>query len=1355
MLLCIGAPEVFQLQPYPRDAAVDTGVAKSPSAEQAGFARQLTARYSAPDASSEAVIGVCASNCNQYLFVLTSRVLHVYNNFEPNIHVGHLALSKEWYARYGSFCGMQMVPGLRTLCLLLERRDRVLVCAYDAQLGLEGSNGSDYGRHGTSSSHGTPLNGRSTPMSAPSLPGSPLRVPPRIVVDASLRRKSSQETTSIKQLRAQYDKALTPIRIKPLLVLTLPSPVSDVTFAEGQMYFWTTEQPGMYVTLSPEGFVNYLACRTADDEPGEVSLELHGTNLVQDMAVNGTVSPSHGLCYLAFGDSLYAKIDDATQGPADLEVLYNTTGAPISSLVHWVTMTCFRQGTGLLPPEFALNRFSADSLLNDLENSVLPGKYTLDELIDDVKFRQVIMARNSNSCLIVTESGALVALHIARVKSDHIGQLVYREGVERVAAVGSNVVIHVNGEIVVASWTDSGIKEHWSYKLENVRGLAAHNDVIVALYNTDGFVCFNTLGAILAHRRSRTKCAAPMSACVAAQGLALIATGDSSFIKYRLYNTGYNEMHCSNPKNNSMAFVGESDILIFHTRALEGTYGIPSKVLAEDRNNHAYDNNDLLGDLDCTLHAVSLSALDTGIGGWPLMHVAPNPSGSCLLCSTPNASAIYDGEWRWFGDDLGPTIATGWINDNICFVVVKLTMPFVIANRTFESVDSSGDYIDIGGWGTSYCHFYHVDDLTKAIEVLPIRTSPLSCTVYGETLYVVDDANIIAGYHLRYDTGSYKFDEVLRARIKGKAQGNIRELHCLEENHFALLDDRGIVYRVLKGELTRVIDQCSSITSATHVSGAAEKVVLLCSLRFREQVVMVTADRVVVIEAQITPAALVNEGVVAYLLNAFDADDSVQKVRIAKLMLPIDDVDDALLSPFHIDLLDMMLTVATAAGAEVEPEFKERFAKLPGDVQRRLLARQSRKHYVKEDIEKLESAFGCSIASVFEGMLSSKRVAEASFMLLALQSVTDPLTVRNTYNVKLLHMLAKEFSTQKTKDNLTQLFNSLLSFQNHVENVQGLNVRELVKALFSECNFMGVYKLCQLLIVEPSSLIQSMREELADMFVWGICRPQCRDMQLVGRQRRQTGVTAAENADMKHDTTEDGNEDQEASEPIYPEHTEAEYEDVSRVKIEGLSIESSDLHSTEVDSDDMQQDDDHTTDTAHVKIISCAKEAPSFAACAQDTDQPVDREERSSHTAAESGSKHVVDVAQMVVALQAHLSLLGEREEARVSDAHIKARNDIMREQRKIPVKVSPYAGTTMCSYFYDVFIAQNLFVPAIAIAIACRNFVAVSQVILKDPEARHVVRHVLTHDCSCSRCGSKFNLIKHCLLEAKRRFTQ
>ncbi|CDR96061.1 hypothetical protein, conserved [Babesia bigemina] len=1354
MLLSVGAPEVFQLQPYPRDAAVDRSI--SPSAEPAGFVRQLTARFNAQEASSEAVVGVSASNCNQYLFVLTSRVLHVYNNFEPNIHVGHLALSREWYARYGAFCGLHMVPGLRTLCLLLERRDRVLVCTYEAQLSLEGSNGSDNGRHGSYSSHGTPMNGRSTPMSAPSIQGSPLKAPPRVVVDASLRRKGSLETSSIKHLRAHYDKALTPIRLKPLLVLTLPSAVCDVTFAEGQMYFWTVEQPGMYVTLSPEGFVNYLACRTADDEPMEVSLDLHGTNLVQDMAVNGTVSPSHGLCYLAFGDSLYAKINDTSQGRADLEVLYNTTGSPISSLVHWVTMTCFRQGTGVLPPEFALNRFSADSLLSDLENTVLPGKYTLDELVGDVKFRQVVMARNANCCLIVTESGALIGLHIARVKSDHIGQLVYREGVERVAAVGSNLVIHVNGEIRVASWSDGGIEEHWSYRLQNVRGLAAHNDVIIALYNNDGFICFNVLGAVLAHRRSRTRCATPVSACVTAQGLALIATEEFSFVKYRLYNTGYNEMHCSNPKNNSVAFVGESDILIFHTRALEGTYGIPSKKLAEDRNNHAYDNNDLLGDLDCTLHAVPLTALDTGAGGWPLVHVAPSPNGSQLLCSTPNASLLYDGEWRWFGEDLGPTIATGWINESICFVVVKLTMPFVIANRTFESVDSSGDYIDIGGWGTSYCHFYHVYDLTKSIEVLPIRTSPLSCTVHGETLYVVDDANIIAGYHLRCEEGTYKFDEVIRMRIKGKVQGNIKEVHCLEENHFVLLDDRGGVYRVRNGELTKVIDECSCITSAVHVCGAAEKVVLLCSLRFREQLVMVTADRVSVIEAQITPAALVNEGVVAYLLNALDADDSVQKVRIAKLMLPIDDVDDALLSPFHVELLDMMLTVATAKGAVVEPAFRERFAKLPGDLQRRLLARQSRKHYVKEDIERLESEFGCSIASVFDCMLGSKRVADASFMLLALQSVTDPLTVRNTYNVKLLQMLVQEFCTRKTSDNVSQLFSGLLSFQNHVDGVQGLDVRALVKALLSECNFMAVYKLCQLLIVEPSSLIQSMRADLEDMFVWGICRPQCRDARVVGRQRRQTEDTVPQTADMDQDAAEHDDEARSASDPADPEHTEAGHADVNHVN-EDVNIDSSELHSTEHDSDDMQQDDTHTTDAMHDETVYCTKEVPRFAASTQEADQPMDQDghQPGLPTAADSCCGAVVDVAQMVVALQTQLGLLGETEEARVSDAHIKARNDVLREQRKTPLKVSPYAGTAICSYFYDAFIAQNLFVPAVAIAIACRNFVAVSQVILKDPESSHVVRHVISHHCGCSLCESKFNLIKHCLLEAKQRFTR
>ncbi|GFE55565.1 prephenate dehydrogenase, putative [Babesia ovis] len=1237
MLLCLGAPEVFQLPISGRNGHFThvngTGSPKGSS----------TVESDTPVSVNDTVITVCTSICERYLFVLTTYALYVYSNIGPNVCVGHFELDHDMRAKYGRFRGIALVPELPCLCLLLEKRDKVLICTYDTrQLGAY----ADYTGQTNFTSDGTTQNVKSVTQRGNSGSYPAIMATQRSFSDIC-KCSSGHHAKNIRHLRMQYEELMVSIQIKMLFILSLPVPVKHVTFVDGQIYFWAAGQLGVYATICDGGFTNYFFHKTHGGAGSiQLSLNVHGTNLIKNMVVSGSVSPCLGLCYLSFTDTLYTKIDETTPGQADLYVLESTHDGGANSLIQWVESCCANQDSEEVTIEsdgFDTNRISADSLLTDIESSVSLPICPLEDIINTLSLRQVIMAVGSSICLIVTEGGALLVLHVKSSNTEHIGQLVYKEGVTHISAAGNNIVVVVDGNIVAGLWQDSGFVSLWSYRLDNVRGLAIHNNIIAAVYNHDGFYCFNTLGKVLLHRRSKVESRETISPYFAVRGLALITTHGSTFVKYNLHAEVPNVVAYSNPCNNTIAFVGDEELLLFNTRMLDGTFGIPSKGFAEDRNRHAYDNNDLIGDFDCALHTIRYKCLEPQSGRWPIINAIPSPNGYHVLCSSPSAFAIYDKTWLWFGERLGESVGMGWLNDDICFVFVALTTEIILANRSLDNQGHQGAFTDLSACGLSYCHFFHVNDLSTQIETLPLKSQPLCCTVYNETLYILDGTQRITGYQLVYDNGACKFDQVTQIDCNIEKCGQIREIHCLDDGIFALMDHMGKLYRITQSGVTKIMDGCSFIIPSVYTIGGHETVLLLCSVRFEERLIMVTAQGHSYIQAHIPSTALVNQGIVAYLVNVVDTDDKVQKVRVAKMPLPVDDLVGTVLTPFQVDILDKLLSNATHAGGDAETRFMHFYSGLSSDMQRRLIARHSRRHYIKEDIDKLESLFGCNLRSVFSSMLGDRRASEASFMLLGLQSITGPDEVRNTYNKQLLQLVAKNIAIERSRDDTVHLFDSLLRFQNIVESVDGLDLKQLVLSLLRECNLMGVYKLLQQLCIEPLSLVESIRSDLSTMYVWGICGSQpCRCSEEAG-------------------TTVEGHE------PAY------------------LS--------------------------------------PS-----------------------ETASKHV-DVARMIIALRMQLALTGE---ADIWYLHKASGSTKVRLSQKIV----PYAGTTMCSYFYDIFIAQRLFIPAAAIAIACGNFVALSQIILMDNDTSEVVRRVLAEESYCQCCVDRFHLIKHCLMATRTSFT-
>lgn len=1190
------------------------------------------------------LIKVCVSLCKQYVFVLTTQVLHVYSNIHSNLHLGRFTLDDEQYQRFGEFRDIVLMPGWRNFCLLMEKHKRVLVCTYGiSQLGLDALVDFEIQRQMSWSNHGSPRNEGSAASSVHSLNLSQLRVQQKSLPEPIPKRGGgSYESKNIKGIKQHYEGLLEPVDIKLIYILALPAGVHAITMHDAQMYFWTVEHAGVYVTLCPEGFTNHLGCNVTDEIPIKLSLNLHATNLVRNMRASGTVSLSRGLCYLTFKDTLYTNAMVQTTAETNLYVLDNTTGGTINCLGDWITRSCSTADTASSrrdSTDFDLKAIKAESLLNDMEDNVAPGKVTLDEIVGSLRMEDVTMVAEKNACLFTTSSGSLVSINIARVVHDHIGQIVYQRGVSKITTDGTLLVALVEDHVDVLAWHGDKLLQLWKYKLENVRSISIYNHIIATLYNNDGLICFNALGKVLMHRRSRVDDDTHQSSCFAAMGLAIITTRASQLVMYRLYTTGYDDVHCSNPLNNVIAFVSADDIMLFHARMLEGTFGVAEKPISEDRHLHAYDNIDLIGDIDCGLYTLPLPSPQSRSRRRPLTRAVPNPTGSHLLCASAGGFHMYNKTWECFGDDLGECACMGWLSEQICFVILNVPMQLVIANRTLTpSHDMGNDVISLADTGISYCHFFHVAYPREHVEMLPLKHRPVCCTVFNETLYIMDETQSITGYELYNIHGTYKFDVVLQTKLEEPLPGQMREIHYLDTGVFAVVDKIEGLYRIQDGKSTKVLDGCSYVTSAVHVIDGKPTVVLLCSIRFHDKLTVVTAKECYTIQARLPPVALVDEGVVTYLSNLMDPSNNVQKIRIGKMPLPLTNFKDAMQGPFYMDALDKIITNVTEDKRAKKDDLNARCEVLPRQVKWRLIARQSRKRNLREEVKELEKIFECSLADIFENMLQCGREAEATFMLLALQSLTDPVQVRNKYNRRLMQMLATQISTSLTKESTLHLFQALLRFHHIVEEVDAVEVKTIALALMANCDIMAVYKLCHLFNIELSRLVQALRTELGEMYVWGICLP-----------------NVASNKTLTHASTE--------------------------------------------------------------------------------------------------GQGKKVDVAHMILTLKMKLDLVGENKGMHVRDVDSMARMSARASRGNGDTSVLPHTGHGICYHLYDAFVAERLLVPAAAIAMAAENFLAISQLMLADQETNEVLNHVITQASECSQCQPRFNLIKHCLLHAKKQF--
>ncbi|EDO05979.1 putative integral membrane protein [Babesia bovis T2Bo] len=1236
MLFCLGAPEVFHL---PCLESKGNGYSVNDTSET---------RYPHTDAGAasvtneDSIINVSTSHCGKYLFVLSQYAFYIYSAISPNFCIGRLVLTVNLRKKYERFRDLALIPGLPWVCILLNKRDKVLVISYE-KCGL----GALYDRsvQSNSSSYKTGNDGRNRVQSAYA-ENTPLRMSSNLSLGDPLPctciTKDNGSTT--RSIRGRYEEIVPRIQVKVLYVLSIPASVQYITCAEGQFYFWASDQLGVYATTCAGGFANYLLQRSDDHGEVEINLNLHGTNLIKNMTISGNVTAHFGLCYLLLNENLYLQRSDTDNGK--IFVIDTGNGKGVNSLMDWINISSTLNDSEDGQTEsdaFDTNPISADSLLTDIESSVAPELCDLEDVLDCLIPRRIIMNQEMNYCLVVTESGGLLSLYLKNNGTDCIGLLIYSSGINHIAAEGNSIVISTSSTLIFGLWQKGALSVLWSYNVDNIRSIAICNRTIAVFYNQEGLYCFNSRGNVMLYRRSKVELSQEMSACFAVRGLSLIATEGLTFIKYNLYRENLSFMHCSTPHRSTVAFTGEHNLLTFQTYMLDCTFGIPSKFYAEDRNWHSYDNSDLIGDLDCTLHTIQYGCLEPQSGRWPVLNAVPSPSGDSILCATDYMLSIVNRSWKWFGHGLGNNAGMGWLNNDVCFVFITLPVHSLQSSGTSDVLHSSlSDLVDFGGIESSYCYFFHIDDLNSQLEIIPLKAKPLCSTVYKEVLYIADSIGNITGYQLVRVEGSWKFDQVSHLKHTMLESIIIEEIYYLNDNLFAILDNMGGLYRLTPSDTTKIMDDCSSIITTVHECDT-EPVLLLCSNRSGEKPVIVTSLGNSVLDVNISCKALVDQGIVSYLFNILDSDDKVQKLRIAKTPLPVGDLSETKRRPFTLDIFDKMLSNVTHMGDESMATFMRQYTQLPFDMQQRLVARHSRRHYAVNDINKVTGLFECDLEGVFNSLFAANRTSEASYMLLGLQSILGPKEVRSSYNTRLMHMVATVLSVEKTRDDFVRLFESLLRFHNMVEPGCGFDVKHLVLTMFKENNFVGMYKLFQHLYVEPISLMEPMRSQLLHWYIWLIC----------GSDSCQYTCDRIE----KHRPTD----------------SETSVGDVA------FNVE---LHCIII--------------ALRMQLSSCLRPEP--------------------------------------------FAMTGNRCYA-------------MRMTQGLNSQVAPCMGITMCSYFYDIFIGQRLFVPAAAIAIACGDFLALSRIILMDSSVEEAVRSILSGESTCDNCVGKREFVKHCLVNTQKAF--
>ncbi|KAK1442264.1 hypothetical protein BgAZ_402940 [Babesia gibsoni] len=1090
MRLCIEEPEVFQLPRSLRHL--------QSSRDSDGCISDCSSivTYNPSDPPLEKLIKVRVTLCQRYLYVLTSQVLHVYSNLHSNVHLGRFTLDDDLYHRYGAFRDIVFIPGWRSFCLLMEKQKRVLVCTYDVSgLGLDSTIDSEIQKQPSTSILGSARHDCSPTSSSRSYAFSMLKVQQKSPTEASTRRGMGMlDTLNIKHAKQRYEKLMEPVEIRLLYFLSLPSAVHTITFHSAQMYFWTMDQLGVYVTLCPEGFINHLACNLVDELPIKMTLNLHTTNLVQNMMASGTIALANGLCYLSMKSTIYACELKAGSPSTKLYVPNTDHNYHINSLCDWVDICCpsnGNSGSTCESPQVDSTIISPSSLSNNLASMCITQGTPLEQIVPNLLVNEIIMLAERGCCLLTTYSGALMSLKVANSQQGGIGALIYKSGVSNIVAEGGTIAANVEDQVTLLSWDGSTLFPVWKYRLGNIRSLSIYNDTIAAFYNYDGFVCFNVLGKVMLHRRSTIDDTTYQSSCFASKGLSLIATRVTKLVMFKMYATGSLEIPYSNPFNTVISFVGIDDVLLFHARMVEGTFGETSRSLMEDRSMHSYDNSGIIGDMDCNLLSVPLKSPHSRSGRWPLTHVSPSPKGNFIIGLSSSGRALYDGDWKWFEEDLGDCLSVGWLREDVCFMIHSMPVQLFIVNHDAGATDNGNkDVISLGDAPSTYCHFFHVSDLSTHLEIVPIKSRPQCCTVFDEILYILDEMQVITGYQLCEDSGSYKFNVIYHVKHDEPPSARILEIHYMDSDTFALLDNTQALYMTECGRRSKMFDGCNYITPTLSVVNGCRATMLLCSVHLQDHLTAVTSKHTLVITGHLPPAALVDEGAVSYIINLIDPRHSAHKVRIGKLLLPLNDTTDALNSVFSLDALEQVLAAVTNDKMATAADIHSRFEKVPAAIMWRLVSLQSRKRNLREEVKALEEVFGSDLLEVFNNCLLNGQESDASYMLLALQSLTDPTEVRNNFNIRLIQSLATKMSVSMSDEFSHHLFQSLLRFHNIVEDVEHVDLKNIAMKLFRKSDLMGVYKLCNLFRADLGNLLNSMRKELECMYIWGICQLQ-------------------------------------------------------------------------------------------------------------------------------------------------------------------------------------------------------------------------------------------------------------------------
>ncbi|EKX72898.1 conserved hypothetical protein [Theileria equi strain WA] len=1215
---------------------------------------------------NEHIIKVCVTLCNKYLLILTKRTLYVYSNGHNIMFLGNFTLDEAQLKSYGGFRDITILNGIYQICLLVENLKRVLICRYDTNTSL----GYDFTlSHMNTPKHNYPnVSSESVLCNSYASPGSPKVTLQQAPGPSDEAHTVNSEFDHVYCLFSNYLPSFLNITLS--FELVLPSFVSVVSCIDYQLFFWTLDQSGVYATICPDGFLNYILTYPLLQFK-RISLYLHSTNILQNLNVCGSVDASHGLCYLNLTSQLYimnCNEVDTSELCVDLYASEDKNCNRPVSLMDWV-LSCASKVNS--EPNHDEDTHSCSDGSNDFENTLLDADSILscleerntDSFYDDydnciqnilpyTNAKQVEFMESCDLCYIVTTSNALLSFFVCNKNpvSRRIGRVLYKDGVESISVnIHRNMIAIklINGNVMIYYSSEYKFTAIGDINISGINDYCWIDDHLVILYENSELSYHHFTGRMIYNKKLHKPIKSGHLYAVSANFRLMITEG-LMFSTYTLHNSGICHCKFANPNDSKICLIGTDHIFLVSSNVLDGCYGYFERKEIDDSlhsKSGCVDSN-TIGTVGNNLTSIPFSCRDELFSNrTPFLYASCSPKGEYILAATNEGFALYDNNWTYFGECLGVFINLGWFANNIFFVTVMLHSD----NYMQESNESRGNV----GY---FCHFFDVNDLSKQLEIIPFKYKPLCCTIENSSILTVYDvSDTITGYNIYLEKPRMSFDIAFQESLE-PMEYDVAEIYPFGDKKYLFLDSIGNLYIVDNGSIEYITNRCINVTPFSSISGTGFD--YLCHIS-PDQTYYLSGNHSCRFPAKLDNVVAVSGGIVVSLMNSIDGKNTFRGVKFIENIVSEHITHLGLsrihqIEPFNIYLLDQFVSsrIYNSDGFS-DAQFLSTLLSTPNDIKSQLFAILVRKEHTKDAVIKLESLFGKSSNDFFEKLMIAKQFRVASLMLLPLQLLTDPMIVRRTYGLSIIKGLIRKVAESeiKSKSDIS-LLNSLLRFQNMLSDdsthsdpeledskiynprlldnanikfkrpvdLEEFEIPQLFLNYIRENNLVPIYKLSSVLNLDLVAFIEQIKDNILEITGWGICTP------------------------------------------------------------DGTCQDSKDLRLTE-----------------------------------------------------------------LVVAYSTKLDTL---DPVNIGGPNPRGKKKSSKKNRLPKI----YPGGGIHELFFRVFSKLEIYIPALAIALASHNFLAITHILVKDTGIVNIVNHILSGE-SCENCRRDHTLIKHTIEETKRKF--